>query len=61
MNVGDTLRFKLKSCRYPVERGVVSRKINGFYGDRPTVRFAGCSDFIIRPDEIVEVIPKEES
>lgn len=56
--VGDVLWFRISKSRYPVQRGVVSRKIRGIddFG-RPQVKFAGWSDYVILSDEIIRVEP----
>jgi len=53
MAVGDLLTFKAATrCSYRK----ATRKITGFdhYG-RPLVRYAGWSDFIVQPKEILSV------
>lgn len=51
MKIGDWIKFKS-----PTRAGNKSavRKINGFKGDKPTVKFNGWSNFIILPNEIID-------
>lgn len=51
MKIGDLLTFKA-ATRYSFAKA--TRKIKGFdaYG-RPLVKYAGWTEFIVRPDEII--------
>ena len=48
--VGDRIQFRA-ATRWSDK--AVWRKVNGFIGDRPTVRFGGWGQFIVRPNEIL--------
>lgn len=37
---------------------IATRIVNGYVCGNPTVRFGGWRDFVVRPDEIVAIIPK---
>lgn len=50
--IGDQIEFHAV-CRYPTRR--VRRIVTGFEFDLPTVRFAGCRDFLVRLSEISDV------
>lgn len=53
MRVGDLLTFK-SATRCSFRKA--TRKITGFdHLGRPTVRYAGWSDFIVLPKEIISV------
>ena len=53
MKIGDLLTFKA-ATRYSFKKA--TRKIVGFdHHGRPLVRYAGWSQFIVRPDEIISV------
>ena len=48
--VGDRITFR-SATRWSCAKA--TRVINGFYGDRPTVRYGGCPNFIVRRSEIL--------
>ena len=55
MNVGDLLTFKA-ATRYSFKKA--TRVIKGFdHLGRPLVGYAGWSDFIVQPKEIISVKP----
>lgn len=56
--IGDTIIFK--ACtRYSFKKA--TRIVNGFMYGNPTVRYAGYSDFMVKPSEIIQIITKEDS
>ena len=52
IKIGDRIKFKA-ATRWNC--GAVWRVVNGFWGDQPTVRYGGWSNFAVRLDEIVEM------
>ncbi len=52
IRVGDRITFKAL-CRWPTR--TVNRTVNGHYLGSPTVRFAGCHHFVVRPCEVTKV------
>ena len=52
LKIGDRIKFLAPTRN---NSRVAWRKINGFFDERPTVRFEGCGDFIVRRHEIIEV------
>lgn len=53
LKIGDRITFVVITRN---GRKRATRKVNGFWlGGQPTVRFDGCSEFIVRPDEIKAV------
>lgn len=58
IEVGDRIIFRsaTRSGNFKA-----NRIVNGFRsGGKPTVRFNGFHDFVVRPDEIMDVIKEEE-
>lgn len=55
IKVGDRIKFKA-ATRYSHE--TATRKVKGFdsYG-RPLVGYAGWSEFVVHPREVLDVIP----
>lgn len=55
INLGDSIRFRVISAyhNYRIEE----RMVNGFAGDRPTVRYMGSPDYAVKHSEIIKVIP----
>ena len=55
LQIGDRIKF-FATCRWSTKS--TWRKINGFwYNGMPTVRYAGCAQFVIHWDEITELQP----
>ena len=52
LTAGDRITFR-SPTRY-TDRAA-TRIVNGFYHDQPTVRYAGCANFIVRRAEISAV------
>ena len=52
LKVGDKIKFKAVT-RWGYK--AAWRTINGFDGQRPTVRFSGWSNFIVNLGEIVDI------
>jgi hypothetical protein len=60
IKIGDRIKFR---CVTRWSGQVVWRKVNGFWRDNPdypTVRYGGWGDFVVKPDEIIDVEPKED-
>lgn len=55
--IGDTIRFR-SVTRW--SNKAATRKVNGFYGDCPTVRFGGWSQFVVHPREVLEIVTKHD-
>lgn len=51
--IGSTIRFR-SATRWSYK--AVNRKVIGFDGDRPLVRFGGWSDFVVLPEEVLAVV-----
>jgi len=54
LDIGDRIKFRA-ATRWGDRK--VWRKVNGFHGseDKPTVRFGGWPEFVVRHHEIVEI------
>jgi len=52
VEVGDRIKFRAVTRS---DAGAVWRKVNGFWGRWPTVRYLGWHDFLVRPSEILEL------
>ena len=54
--IGDRIKFRAVT-RWSNQTLV--RVVNGYWSNGfPTVRAHGCADFVVKPKEILEVIPK---
>lgn len=53
IKIGDRIKFK-SLARWNSKAAV--RVVNGFDAGRPMVRFGGYPEFIVRPDEVIEVV-----
>ncbi len=51
--MGDKIVFK--ACTRD-SFNKATRIVNGFYNGMPTVRYAGYSDFVVKPSEIITII-----
>ena len=56
LEVGDRIEFKALT-RWAHKK--VTRLVTGFYGNAPTVRYGGWSNFVVRHCEISKIIKKE--
>ncbi len=52
IKIGDYIYFRAAT---PWSDRLVWRKVNGFLNGKPTVRFGGWPNFIVRPHEIAKV------
>lgn len=52
IKVGDRITFRAVT-RWSAAK--LTRVVNGFYFDKPTVRAHGYADFVVRLDEIIEI------
>lgn len=48
--IGDRITFRA-ATRWSDRKA--TRVVNGFFNGRPTVRFGGWADFVVRPEEII--------
>lgn len=53
IKIGDRITFKA-ATRFSYSKA--TRVVNGFCNGMPTVRYAGWPNFIVRPNEILEVL-----
>ncbi len=56
VKVGDTVVFQVKVIGYDAPRGKLKRKVVKILNSGTIiVRFAGYSEFMLRPDEILDI------
>lgn len=55
INIGDTIEFKTLTLW---NSSKAKRKVVALFHEQPCVRFGGWSKFVVRLEEVIKVIPK---